>query len=125
MCSDQAHCQVGERDLEKWREEDRQEMEREASTEEKIRIRKKEKAKRRGETNRRMEPGQPKKKKIRMEEGVQEENNKEERTERYRIEIESPKKRKVGKEDKKPAKRAIQNHNIKRYISCKKWREEE
>ena len=83
---------------EKWSEEDKQEMEREATIEENIRIRKKEKAKRRGETNRRMEPGQPKKKRIKMEEGVQEheENNKEEGTERQRIEIESPKKIKVS-----------------------------
>jgi hypothetical protein len=49
-------AKLGERDLEKWREEDRKEMEKEATIEEKIRIRKKEKAKRRLETNRRMEP---------------------------------------------------------------------
>ena len=46
---------LGERDLERWREDDRMELEREASIEEKIRIRKKEKAKRRGTTNIRME----------------------------------------------------------------------
>ena len=47
-------------------------MEKEATIEEKIRIRKKEKAKRRGAANRRMEQGQPSKKKRRVEEGVEE-----------------------------------------------------
>ena len=45
-------------------------MQREATIEEKIWIRKKEKVKRRGEMNRRMEQGQPKKKKLRLEEGL-------------------------------------------------------
>jgi hypothetical protein len=66
-------AKLGEKDLEKWRKEDREEMEREATLEEKIRMRKKEKAKKRGETNRRMETGQPKRKKIRMEEEIEEE----------------------------------------------------
>ena len=39
--------------------------------------------------------------------------------------MESPKKRKVGKEDRKPSKRARKNFGIKRYITCKKWRLEE
>ena len=52
-------AKLGERDLDKWREEDRRELEKEATIEEKIRIRKKEKAKRRGTANRRMEHGQP------------------------------------------------------------------
>ena len=56
-----------ERDLDKWREEDRMKMEKEATIEEKIR--KKEKEKRRGAANRRMEQGQPSKKKRRVEEG--------------------------------------------------------
>ena len=59
---------LGERDLERWREEDRQELEKEASIEEKIRIRKKEKAKRRGEANRRMEAGQPNRKRVKLDE---------------------------------------------------------
>ena len=61
-------AKLGERDLEKWREEDKIEQEMEASIEEKIRIRKKEKAKRRGTANRRMEKSQPAKKKMRLEE---------------------------------------------------------
>ena len=44
-----------------------------STTEEKIRLRKKERAKIRGETNRRMEKGQPKRKMMRMEEGIEEE----------------------------------------------------
>ena len=44
-------------------------MEKEASIEEKIRIRKKNRSKRRGETNRRTETGQPKRKKKRTEPG--------------------------------------------------------
>ena len=64
-------AKLGEKDLERWRTEDREEMQREATIEEKIRIRKKEKAKKRGETNRRMEQGQPRKKKLRLEEGLE------------------------------------------------------
>ena len=47
-------------------------MEKEATIDEKIRIRKKEKSKKRGEVNIRMEPGQPKKKRMRLGEGVEE-----------------------------------------------------
>jgi hypothetical protein len=60
-------AKLGEKDLDKWREEDRREMEKEATIEEKIRIRKKEKAKKRGAANRRMEHGQPMQKKRRVE----------------------------------------------------------
>ena len=42
---------LGEKDLEKWREEDRLEHLREATIEEKIRLRKKERQKKRGEAN--------------------------------------------------------------------------
>ena len=59
-------AKLGEKDLERWRTEDREEMQREATIEEKIRIRKKEKAKKRGEANRRMDQGQPKKKRLRL-----------------------------------------------------------
>ena len=45
-------------------------MEKEATIEEKIRIRKKEKAKKRGTANRRMEHGQPMQKKRRIEAGL-------------------------------------------------------
>ena len=64
-------AKLGEKDLDKWREEDRREMEKEATIEEKIRIRKKEKAKRRGAANRRMEQGQPTQKKRRVEAGLE------------------------------------------------------
>ena len=60
-------AKLGEKDLDKWREEDRLEMEQEATIEKKIRLRKKEKAKRRGEGNRRMEQGQPTRKRRRVE----------------------------------------------------------
>ena len=38
------------------------------------------------------------------------------------IVVETPKKRKVGKEDKKPSKRQRNNMDMKRYITCKKSR---
>ena len=59
---------LGERDLEKWREEDRLEHLREATIEEKIRLRKKERQKKRGEANRRRDKEQPARKKRKMEE---------------------------------------------------------
>ena len=65
-------------------------MEKEATIEEKIGIRKKEKAKKRGEINRRMKPGQPKRKKLRVEEGVAD------REEEPRRDKQSHKKRKVA-----------------------------
>jgi hypothetical protein len=55
-------AKLGEKDLEKWRKEDRMEMELEATIEEKIRVRKKERSKRRAEMSRRMEKGQPSRK---------------------------------------------------------------
>ena len=61
-------AKLGEKDMEKWREEDRREAAEEATIEEKIRMRKKEKARKRMEASRRMETGQPKRKKQRMEE---------------------------------------------------------
>ena len=57
---------LGEQDLEKWRKEDKLEHEKEATLEEKIRIRKKEKSKKRGDTNRRMEKGQPARKRRKV-----------------------------------------------------------
>ena len=125
-------AKLGENELSKWREEDRIEMEREASIEEKIRIRKKERSKRRGEINRRTETGQPKRKKKRTEPGedqhqLLEEEGLEEKTmtEGPKITPASPKKRKMWKEDKKQSKRARHNYDIKKYISCKRWREEQ
>ena len=117
-------AKLGERDLEKWREEDKLEMEKEASIEEGIRIRKKEKAKRRGEGNRR--------KKRRTDTGNIEKCVEEEERETLpktqspkTSSPETPKKRKYSKEDNKPSKRVRPNYNIKRYISCRKWREED
>ena len=48
-------AKLGEKELEKWRKEDREDQERESTIEEKIRLRKKEKAKKRAEASRRME----------------------------------------------------------------------
>ena len=42
------------------------------------------------------------------------------RKEGPKITPESPKKRKIGKEDKKQSKRVRHNYDIKRYISCKR-----
>ena len=109
--------------------EDRMEAELEASIEEKIRIRKREKAKRRADTNRRMEKVQPSRKKRRVEPGSEaggeddaldqprkahQQENKEEK----------PQKRKDMPEEKRPTKKARKNGDMKRYISCKKWKEE-
>ena len=55
-------CKLGEKDLEKWRQEDKLELAKEATIEEKIRERKKVKNKARGSQNRRMELGQLKRK---------------------------------------------------------------
>ena len=62
-------AKLGEKELERWREGDREEMRKEASVEEKIRMRKKRKARDRAEKARRREQGQPKKR-MRMEEGM-------------------------------------------------------
>ena len=105
-------AKLGEKELGKWREEDRAEMEREASIEEKIRIRKKQKAKDRAGTSRRMEPGQPAKKKRRVEADEGEEDNQETELEptRKKIAGKSPEKRK-GEQDRNPKpKKARPNH---------------
>ena len=101
-------------------------MEKEATIEEKIRLRKKEKAKRRGEMNRRMEPGQPKRTKMIMEEGVQEKRKEEEpkRTKNMQEITTTPKKRKVAKGEERQHKKARLNKDIKQYLTCKRWREE-
>jgi hypothetical protein len=59
-------ARLGERELEKWREVDKEEMLKEATIEEKIRIMKKEeeKANKRGAGNRRREQGQPERKRV-------------------------------------------------------------
>ena len=58
-------AKLGEKELQNWRECDKDEQQKEATIEEKIRIRKKAKAKLRAEATRRMETGQPQKKKLR------------------------------------------------------------
>ena len=89
-------------------------------------IRKKEKAKKRGAANRRMERGQPIQKKRRVEAGLESENKgQKDKVDKPMTIVESPNKRKVLKEDKKPSKKARKNMDIKRYITCKKWRIEE
>ena len=138
-------AKLGEKDLDKWRESDRQEMAKEASIEEKIRNRKKEKAKKRGAASRRMDKGQPSRKKRRIEIGEEDkEEGQEEELKRQEGEEEtdkyintnkrkipplcSPKKRKVQQEDKerrRSPKKMRNSSNIKRYITCRRWREEE
>ena len=134
-------AKLGERDMEKWREEDRLEHLQEATIEEKIRTRKKARAKKRAEANRRREKCQPARKRRKMDrdlqEGeesgdtitiVEESSNRDQRGKGTPI---TPKKRKVrgGAEDKRtPAKnpkRKRMNENIKKYISCRRWREED
>ena len=66
-------AKLGERDMEKWREEDRSEHQLEATIEEKIRIRKKDRAKKRAEANRRREKGQPAKKRRKVDRDMKEE----------------------------------------------------
>ena len=147
-------AKLGEKDMEKWREEDRREAAEEATIEEKIRMRKKEKARNRMEASRRMEAGQPKKKKQRMdkeEEGqapgtrtggggevppvgglVQQRTTPMPPTPQAipsRRELPTatpPKKRKVMKAEMQQQPKKIRtNADIKRYISCKRWKEEE
>ena len=65
-------AKLGERDLDKWREEDRKESEKEATIEEKIRMRKKERSKKRAEAGRRMEKCQPAKKRRKRNETEEE-----------------------------------------------------
>ena len=88
-------AKLGEKDLEKWREEDREAIMKEATIEEKIRMRKKEKAKKRAELSRRMEQGQPKRKRTKYEEGIKvQSEGKETRAE---VLTSPAKKRRVGK----------------------------
>ena len=63
-------AKLGEVDLEKWRDGDREEMMKEASIEEKIRLRKKKKSQERAEKDRRRESIQPKRKKMKLEEDI-------------------------------------------------------
>ena len=126
---------LGENDLEKWRVEDREEMIKEATIEEKIRIRKKEKAKRRAEKSKRMGKEQPKRKRMKMGtdlvETTRDEQGRDTDREQHEMEkteaeiqlVTSPaKKRKEQRAEVKPSKKKRGNHDIMRYIICKKKR---
>ena len=114
-------AKLGEKDLDKWRAEDREEMLREATIEENIRIRKKEKSKKRGEGNRRMDQGQPKRKKLRLDEDGETQNHSK-RSSHPEVKTSTPKKRKDNKGTEEPAKKKRPNYDIKRYITCKRWK---
>ena len=126
-------CKLGEKELTKWRVEDKIEQAKEATIEEKIRIRKKEKAKRRAEKGRRMEKGQPARKRRKANNqpeedillGSEEGNELEQEEEQPKIRASTPKKRSMQGKQPRAAKKKRMNYDIKRYISCKKWREEE
>ena len=100
--------------MEKWREKDKEEIRKEATTEEKMRFMKKSKAKERTEKRRRRKQGQP----MRME-AVPE----------YRYaKTTTAKKRKVAityVEKEVPAKKRKGNKDIKQNITCKRGGEEE
>ena len=68
-----------------------------------------------------MEQGQPKKKRLRLEKGL--EPPEEKRLAENELSIDTPQaeKRKVGRVEEKPAKRIRRNYDI----TCKKWREQE
>ena len=79
--------------------------------------------------NRRRELGQPKRKRMKLEENEpgkdQEEITQEQKYPKNpKIKIVSPKKRKVGRHKEKPTKRARTNNDMRRYITCKRWREQ-
>ena len=105
-------AKLGEVDLEKWREGDKEEMMREATIEEKIRIRKKQKAKDRAEKERRRDIDQPRKKRIRLEKGA------DQVPERREVATTPAKKRKVGGGEKaQPGKRRKTETSIRGYIT--------
>jgi hypothetical protein len=113
----------------------------EATIEEKIRVWKTDRAKKRAEATRRREKCQPAMKRRKMDRDLQEGEEtgdtittveeKNTTNQRGKGMTATPKKRKVrgGAEDKRtPAKnpkRKRMNENIKKYISCRKWRDEE
>ena len=70
--------------------------------------------------NRRKEPGQPKKKRMRLGEGVGEEMEVPKDDKNMTT---TPKKRKVGLTEERQNKRARKIPNIRRYITCRKWKE--
>ena len=96
-------------------------------------VRKKEKAKKRVEADRRREKEQPARKRRKVAPNnntrawsqVQQKEVEEAHVERSEFRKETPKKRKVGREEKRSPKKQRKNLDIKRYISCKKWRQED
>ena len=106
-------------------------MEKESTIEEKIRMRRKEKSKRRAEAGRRMDKGQPAKKKRRKNEtgskeeeiGV-EETAEDEQQETHAGESckETPRKRKMEENGQRPQKKQRRNYDIKKWITCKRWK---
>ena len=105
-------------------------MEKEATIEEKIRIRKKARAKERAAAGRRMETGQPakKKRKVDDEQGSVEVlqdllEDSEEDQKAKRIPPTTPQKRKVNRKEepeKRKAKR-FKKEDMRGYITCKRW----
>ena len=124
-------AKLGERELEKWREQDKQETIKEASLEEKIRNRKKAKTKERGAANRRRDQEQPARKRRRVEptgeaDCIDGDIPPQEEEEKRQIPPKTPQKRKVavGEREMKNPKR-MRRIDIRGYITCKKWRIEE
>jgi hypothetical protein len=117
-------AKLGEKELEKWREVDKEEMRKEASIEEKIRLRKKKMSKERAEQTRRREMGQPKRKKMRLEESDQHEQRDDQ--EKRELPTSPASKRKVSTSEKgrSPKKRRA-NDTMRKYLTCKRWKEEE
>ena len=74
---------------------------------------------------RRMDQGQPKRKKIRLEEEDKVTGGEDQRRNHQKTQITSPKKRKENRGADKPAKKARPNYDIKRYITCRRWKEQE
>ena len=126
-------AKLGEKDLDKWREKDQLEMEKEASIEERIRMRKKYMAKKRAEKGRRMEKNQPMRKKRRRNNLPEEELELEQAGEAQeaqhqeapKMRKESPKKRHLERKETRPPKKRRKYYDMKRYITCKKWQQEE
>ena len=96
------------------------------------RLRKNERGKKRAEASRRRETNQPKRKKQRLEEeptrgrAEEEEEETEAGSRRKTIPPVTPTKRKVVREEreKRTPKRRKQNADMRKYISCKRWKED-
>ena len=123
-------AKLGEVELGKWREKDREEMIQEASIEEKIRSRKKKKSLERAERARRMEQDQPKKKRRKVDKGDKDSMARvqgldevyEEDKEVREIKTSTPRKRHEVNEKSpgKPRKRRKIHTSIRDYITCKR-----